>query len=243
MRLLTRLSLAVLCCLPVASSQAGGALTVFYNVRPPYLVQEAGGAPSGLTGTPARQAFAGAGVAVQWTILPTNRQIMLIRENNGAYCAVGWFANAERGRFAKFTRAVYRDQGWMVLAHPDFALDEQLELEQVLARPGLRVLVKDKYSYGSAIDGLLARYKPTIAVSTGTTLQMLQSLGARSVDIMFVSAEEGRYLLANGGDKAGRLRLLRPARMPKGETRHIMCSRQVPDELIDKLNKAIRFNR
>lgn len=235
--------LAVLCSLPAARSAAGQALTVFYNIRPPYLLQQEDGGPGGLTGAPARQAFRQAGLAVQWSVLPTNRQLMLIRENTGAYCAIGWFSNPERIRFAKFTRALYRDQGWMVLARADMGLAESDTLQQVLSRPGLRVLVKDMYSYGPTIDSLLERYRPTVAVSTGNTLQMLQSLTARSVDLMFVSTEEGRYLMDNASVPPGTLRLLRLADMPKGDTRHIMCSRLVPDSVIERLDKALRFKR
>lgn len=243
MRLLPGLILVALGSLPGNPCRAGEALTVFYNVRPPYLVQNDDGAPSGLTGTPARQAFARAGIAVQWSVLPTNRQIALIRENAGHYCAVGWFQNPERDTFAKFTKPIYRDQGWMVLAHGAIELDERDSLLAVLARPGLRVLVKDKYSYGRAIDALLLRYKPAIAVSTGTTLQMLQSLGAGSVDLIFVSEEEGRFLMANSTPHAAALRLLRLADMPKGETRHIMCAQRVPDAVMERLNRSIRVNR
>ncbi|WP_342113956.1 substrate-binding periplasmic protein [Pseudoduganella sp. OTU4001] len=243
MRLLPGLMLVALGSLPVTPCRAGEPLTVFYNVRPPYLVQKENGVPSGLTGTPAQQAFERAGIPVHWSVLPTNRQILMIRENGGRYCAIGWFQTPERDSFAKFTKPLYRDQAWMVLVHGGMTVAESDSLSNVLARPGLRVMVKDKYSYGRSIDELLVRYKPAIAVSTGTTLQMLQSLGARSVDLIFVSEEEGRYLMANTISQAGKLRLLRLADMPKGETRHIMCSRGVPDEVIDKLNKSIRFNR
>lgn len=242
MRLLPRLLLAVLCSLAGSPGQAGQELTVFYNLRPPYLQRDDDGNLSGLTGKPARQAFERAGIAVQWREMPTNRQLLSIRDNAGPFCAVGWFDTPERRAFAKFTRPVYRDHSWMVLVHAGLALDETDSLPGVLSRPGLRVLVKDRYSYGPAIDAMLLQYKPVIAISTGTSLQMLQSLAARSVDLIFVSEEEGRYLLANGG-AGGALRLLRLAQMPKGETRHIMCSRQVPDEIINRLDQAIRFNR
>jgi uncharacterized protein (TIGR02285 family) len=240
MRLPPALLLVALCSLPGSPCRAGGAVTVFYNVRPPYLLQQEDGSPSGLTGTPARKAFARAGIAVQWAVLPTNRQLLTIRENQGLHCAVGWFHTPERDEFAKFTQPLYRDHGWMVMVHAGLAVAEGDSLSDVLARPGLRVLVKDMYSYGAAIDALLQRHKPTLAVSTGTTFQMLQSLGAQSVDLMFVSDEEGRYLMANAISHAGKLRLLRLAHMPKGETRHIMCSRHVPDALIGRLDKALR---
>jgi len=242
MRLIPGL-LAVYCCLAATMCQAGESLTVFFNLRPPYVSLQDDGAIAGLTGTPARQALARAGIAVNWSEMPTNRQLLTIRENTGRFCAIGWFQTADRNAFAKFTNAIYRDHGWMVLVRSGLSVEEHDSLPEVLARPGMRVMVKDKYSYGPEIDALLAQAKPAIAVSTGTTLQMLQSLGARSVDLIFVSDEEGRYLMANAISHDSRLRLLRLAHMPKGESRHIMCSRQVPDELIERLNKAIRFNR
>jgi len=243
MRLLPGLLLAVYCSLAVPPCQAGESLTVFYNLRPPYVSLQDDGSVAGLTGTPARQAFARAGIAVQWRDMPTNRQLLTIHENAGRFCAIGWFQTQERQAFAQFTQAIYRDHGWMVLVRSGLALDEHESLPDVLARPGFRVMVKDKYSYGPEIDALLAKTRPAIAVSTGTTVQMLQSLGAHSVDLIFVPDEEGRYLMSNATAQSAQLRLLRLAHMPKGESRHIMCSRQVPAELMDRLNKAIRFNR
>lgn len=241
MRLLPGLLLAVYCSLAALPCQAGEPLTVFYNLRPPYVLLQDDGAPAGLTATPARQAFARAGIAVQWSEMPTNRQLSTIRENAGSFCAIGWFQTADRQAFAKFTQPIYRDHGWMVLVRSGLGLDERESLPAVLARPGFRVMVKDKYSYGPEIDALLAQTGAAVAVSTGTTLQMLQSLGAQSVDLIFVSDEEGRYLMTNAIFQSSRLRLLRLAHMPKGESRHIMCSRQVPDALIERLNNAIRI--
>jgi polar amino acid transport system substrate-binding protein len=233
------LLLAVSCCLVHSQGLTQEPLTVAFNERPPYLVQREDGTPGGLTGTPALRAFQHAGVKVQWLLMPTNRQIAIVRDNLSALCVVGWFATAERRRFAKFTKPIYRDQPWMVLANADFLASERDTLAQVLARRGTRVLVKDKYSYGAEIDALLQSTKPTIAVSTGTTVQMLQSLAANTVDMMFVSEEEGRFLMSSGGPAVAHLRLLRFAAMPAGETRHIMCSMQVTDELMARLNKAI----
>lgn len=243
MRLLPGLLLAVYCSLAVGPCQAAESLTVFYNLRPPYLLLQEDGELGGLTGKPARQAFAQAGIDVNWREMPTNRQLLTIREDTGSFCAVGWFQTPERLGFAKFTHAIYRDHGWMVLVRGGLALDEHDALPEVLARPGLRVMVKDKYSYGPQIDALLEQTRPAIAVSTGTSLQMLQSLGAGSVDLIFVSDEEGHYLMDHAISRSAQLRLLRLAHMPKGETRHIMCSRKVPDALIERLNRAIRFNR
>ena len=70
---------------------------------------------------------------------------------------------------------------------------------------------------------------------------MVQSISMGVVDLMFVSEDEGNYLMAHAVEQAANLRLLHPKDMPKGVDRYIMCSKSVPDEVITKLNKAITF--
>ncbi|NRR31508.1 transporter substrate-binding domain-containing protein [Oxalobacteraceae bacterium] len=225
-------------------SHADEAITVTYSDRPPYLLPPVngsppGGPPGGLTGTPAAAAFRSAGIAVNWLRLPTNRQLALVKEAIGQNCAVGWFHTPEREKYAKFTKPIYRDRDWVLLVNAGFEATPELTLEAVLQRKGTRVLVKDKYSYGPQIDALLARYQPTIAVSTGSTLQMLQSVNLGSVDLMFVSEDEGLYLMAGAAGQHKQVRLLRLREMPRGADRRIMCGRTVPDAIIERLNKAI----
>lgn len=223
------------------TSLADDAITATYTVRPPYLLQAAGAAPSGLIGTPAVAAFQAAGIPVAWTQLPTNRQLAMMKDPAARSCALGWFRTPERERYAKFTKAIYRDKDWVLLARADFDPDDSVTLETLLQRPSTRVLVKDNYSYGAHIDAMMARLKPIVAISTGTQAQMLQSIGAGSVDFTYVSQEEAQYLLAHGGEAAKHLRIVKPRDMPRGGERYIMCGKGVPDEVITRLNKEITF--
>lgn len=215
-------------------------VTLSYNERPPYLVPAADGSANGLTGTPAANAFKAAGIPVTWTKVPTTRQMALIKES-GLNCAIGWFKTPEREQFAKFTKAIYRDKPWIVLANKGFAMADGAKLQDVLTTKGVRVLVKEAFSYGPYIDGLLAKIKPTTTVSNGTTTQMLQLINANMVDFMFVSEEEAEYLVEQAGLKMTNFRQLRFPDMPAGDKRYIMCSKHVPDAMIVKLNKAITF--
>jgi polar amino acid transport system substrate-binding protein len=224
-----------------ANSLAGGTVVATYTVRPPYLLQTASGAPGGLTGAPSVAAFQDAGIAAVWTQLPTNRQLAMIKDPAARSCALGWFRTPERERYAKFTKAIYRDKDWVLLARADFDPGEGVTLETLLQRPSTRVLVKDNYSYGAHIDGMLARLKPNVAISTGSTTQMLQSVGAGMVDFTFVSQEEAHYLLGQLGGQTKKLRVLQPRDMPRGGERYIMCGKGVPDEVIERLNNAITF--
>ncbi|CAN7518580.1 transporter substrate-binding domain-containing protein [Pseudoduganella sp. LjRoot289] len=224
-----------------SNALAGDAIVATYNDRPPYQQQTVGGAPSGLTGTPAVAAFQDAGIDVVWTQVPSNRQLAMVKDPAARSCALGWFRTPERERYAKFTKAIYRDKDWVLLARADFDAGEGITLEVLLQRPSTRVLVKDNYSYGAQIDEMMARLKPNLALSTGSPAQMLQSVSAGAVDFMFASQEEAQYLLGHGGEPAKNLRILKPRDMPRGGERYIMCGKGVPDEVIDRLNKAITF--
>lgn len=224
-----------------ASSVAGDAVIATYSLRPPYLLQTAGGMPGGLIGTPAVAAFQAAGIDVVWTQLPTNRQLAMIKDPAAHSCALGWFRTPERERYAKFSKAIYRDKDWVLLARTDFDPGEGYTLEGLLMRPSTRVLVKDNYSYGAHIDALMARLKPNVAVSTANTAQMLQSVSAGAVDFTYLSLEEAQYLLAQDGAAVKKLRMLQPKDMPRGGERYIMCGKGVPDDVIARLNKAITF--
>ncbi len=218
---------------------ADGPIIGIFNERPPYLIEAPDGSPGGLTGAPAARAFRAAGIAVHWRRVPTNRQLALLKEDNAMHCAIGWFHTSEREQFAKFSKPIYRDSDWVALAHVSYVAAAGGTLDQALQERGTRVLVKDKFSYGRALDAMLARRRPIVAVSTATMQQMAQEVGAGTVEFMFASDEEARYLIAHAGAQASALHVIHFRDMPRGETRHIMCGKNVPDALIDKLNATI----
>ena len=223
-----------------ANIHGAPSVTLYYNERPPYLVTAAGGGVSGLTATPAANAFRSAGIAFGWSKLPTNRQMAVLKENRAAECAVGWFRNAERESFARYTKAIYRDRPTVALASVSFA-PKSARLNDLLHAGGVTVLVKDGFSYGPYIDGLLGRSKPSQITTTAENSQMVQMVAAQRADFMFVSEEEAAYLAEQAGADAGRLKVIRFEDVPPGEKRYILCSRQVPEETIRKLNGAIMF--
>ncbi|MYM22361.1 hypothetical protein GTP46_06870 [Duganella sp. FT135W] len=236
----TALITASLLLAPLAG-QAEDTIHVAYSERPPYLIQQADGVPAGLTGAPTAAAFKAAGIPVQWHLVPTNRQLAMVKDPHGLNCTIGWFAVPERMAYAKYTKAIYRDKGWMLLANVAFAERGITTMQELASQRDIRVLIKDNFSYGG-LDKFIQKWHPVVAVSTASTLKMVQSVAKGSVDLMFVSEDEGAYILKNeAGDSAANLRLLSLKDMPRGGDRHIMCSKSVPDEVINRLNKAITF--
>lgn len=223
------------------SALAAEKITLYYNDRPPYLVPGPDGSASGLTGTPSAQAFNDAGVAFAWVRMPTNRQLMSIRKNGAMECAAGWFKTPERERYAKFTKAIYRDKPAVGLANDGFQVAANATVKTVLATKGVRILVKDKFSYGPYIDDLIVKLKPHMTYTTTENSLMVEMIRIGRADLMFVAEEEAAYLAEEAGAASRELHLIRFADMPAGEKRYIMCSKQVPDEVMHRLNQAITF--
>lgn len=212
---------------------------LYYFERPPYVVKHPGSDEvSGLTATPAAQAFRAAGLAFRWVPLPTVRQLVTLKEQAQAACAVGWFKNAERELQFKFSKPIYRDRPTVALARADFPAPAPT-LADTLRQPGLSVLVKDGFSYGPLIDGLLAQHKPERVVTSAESLAMASMVASQRASFMFAAEEEAAYLVEQAGASPSPLKLVHFSDLPPGERRHILCSKATPDEVMERLNKAI----
>jgi polar amino acid transport system substrate-binding protein len=214
-------------------------ITVHYNDRVPYL-HATGNGVEGLTATPAATAFKEAGIPFQWKNTPSKRQMKVIEDNGGCDCAVGWFKNPERERFARYTRYIYQDRPQIALARAD---NEKLRsgatVDSVLSNPELTLEIKDGYSYGTFLDAKIAQYKPKTDRTTNENINMLKMIHARRADYLFISPEEADALVESSGLPKKDFKYITFPDMPEGEKRYMLCSRKVGDELIHKLNEAI----
>ncbi|MES2318844.1 MAG: hypothetical protein V4631_15290 [Pseudomonadota bacterium] len=147
----------------------------------------------------------------------------------------------ERIAFANFTKPIYRDGPVVALVRRDVVLGPGRKLEQVLATPGLQVLVRGRYTYGPHIESVLRRVKPDLVASPLRNSQLVERLIDKRADLMFASEEEGAHLLRQLGSRASELQLLRFSDLLPGTERYIACNRNVPDETIERLNNAITF--
>lgn len=221
-----------------AIAGAEAPLVIYYHERPPYLMTAPGGVVRGLTADPAAAAFSTAGVPVLWRLVPSNRQLEMIKQG-GQRCAVGWFKNAERERYAKFTRPLYRDLPLVAIVREEFVTQDPVSLDRLLAIPTLKVLLKDRYSYGDYVDRLLREAQASISSTTAESITMLAMLSAHRADVVLLAAEEANYLMQPDAPQRVRLRILRLVDLPQGQLRHIMCSRDVSDDVIRRLDKGI----
>jgi len=219
---------------------AENVIRVQFVERPPYIQQMKDGSARGLIATPVEQLFKTAGMSVVWDRTSVNRQWKSLQNSTEMTCAISWYKTPEREKIAKFTNAIYRDIPVVLLARTQFSIPSNQTLEAVLATKGVRVLFKGNYSYGARIDGLLKKYQPIIVYTDSEYLQMPLMLRGNRADFMFETKEEAEYLMAST-DTSSFLHILTPKNVRTGERPYIACNKSVPDEIMERLNGAIKL--
>lgn len=220
--------------------QGGETITLHYNERAPYLQTLDNGEVVGLTATPAAQALLRAGIAFKWEKTPSNRQVQILEKNASQDCMVGWFKNPQRELIGNFSRPLYQDKATIGLAlFSNTNLDSGSELKQVLQDQQLRLLVKDGYSYGDQIDGLIRKFKPQLVKTTVENINMLRMLALDRADYFFIAEEEANELITQSEFKAGDFKYIRFSDAPPGNQRHLWCSKRVSAHSLKRINSAI----
>ena len=216
-------------------------LTLHYQERPPYSQGGADGHVSGLLAMPAARACQKAQLTCQWSRTPGQRQLALIQAGHGWDCGLGWYRNPEREALGRFSAPLYQDRPYMALARRGTPWDEQRSLTRLLADPALPLLVKEGYSYGALLDGLIARHAGQVRRTSAENQQMARMLEAGRAGWMIVAPEEAEVLLAEPGAGGAPLQLqLHPLPgVPAGQTRHLYCNKAVPEAVIERLNRAL----
>ena len=227
-----------------ALAQTTQPITLHYIQRPPYMMASGDGLV-GLTGLPSYLAFKHAQIPVVLQETPFARQLRYVETNSGQDCMIGMFKKPEREVFAKFTKPVYQDQPQVILTAaanaPRFSAFNSVV--DVFNDKSMVLEVKLAYSYGTTLDALITRYEPTVIKTTDENLLMIKSLKLRMADYMFMAPEEAAVAIAAAGYALNDFTQIKFKNMPDGEYRHLMCSKNVPDAVIQKLNAAIKFKK
>ena len=209
-----------------------------FYVRPPYMVKSGEAQVSGLTADPAQAAFDKAGVPFRWQQTPAMRQLVMIERGSGPDCGVGWYKTSEREKFGKFTAPLYRDKPSVGIARADFHAPSKT-LAGIVADPATRVVMKVGLSYGQDVVGTMAHAKAQVLTVATEQANLARMVASGRADFMFSTQEEAdilRKYVDRGGES---LKVLTFPDLHAGATRHILCSRKVSDETIDKLNAAL----
>ncbi|MBV8667064.1 MAG: transporter substrate-binding domain-containing protein [Burkholderiaceae bacterium] len=214
-------------------------IVLFYVDRPPFMTRAPDGAMRGALIQRAAEAFTQAGVPFVWRETSPNAELVTLQKNEIRACGVGRFWSAERAAFSKYTKAIYRDEPVVTLVNPNFALPDHLSAVELFANPEVTVLLRDSYLLPAYLQNLVDNMKAQRVRTSGTYDQLIKQLIIGRANITIISAEEERYFRALHGYTDSDYLLVHLTDNPPGSKRYIMCSRLVPDALIDRINEKI----
>lgn len=212
------------------------ALDIVYEERIPY-VQKQDNTVIGLVATPALKALTQANVEFNLKEKPSKRHLVEIESNQNEICALGWFKNPTRETFAKFTKALYKDEPMGIIArNEDINTFNEINIEQLLSKK-LVLLTKASYSYGTYIDEKIANMGTKKIEVYSTNEKMLLLISKKRGDYMFMSYEEASLFLNQPEFQT--LKFYKIKEMPEGNSRYLICSKQVSEDTISRINQYI----
>ncbi|WP_374582900.1 substrate-binding periplasmic protein [Pseudoduganella sp.] len=222
-----------------AAVLAAPPLTVAWREKPPYYYYEDGVA-KGFMLERAKQVFAAAGMPAQFVSEPQKRIWANFAHGAKNYCSISWYRLPEREAVAQYSIAVHTDQPHAVLAVPSAVARVRAHpsLKSLLADKGLTLAVIDGVSYGPELDPMIAASQNRVMRRTVETSAMFRMLAAGRADYLFVDREDWGYLRQKHPELQSLL-LTEFADMPPGLKRYFVCSRDVPPETMERLNRAI----
>jgi len=224
----------------VAGAQEPTSLTVTYLERPPYYWTENGQARGFLLDL-TRRILDQAGVPATYVPLPPNRILDDLRHNQAPSCSIGWFKNPERESYANFSLPIYRDKPLVLLTTKGQAelFHAYRTLKDVFRDPSLIMAQVASFSYGEMVDRLqkeiLVR---NLTVSTSQSV-LPQLIAQGRASYMLVAPEEIPTLLRSARLDPDLFIELPMEDIPAGNLRYLICSKNVPQSDLARINAAI----
>ena len=225
---------------PAWPADLPGPITLLYYERAPFNHTTPDGKVVGLTASRAEAAFKLAGLPFQWKQMPANRLLETLKAGEGRYAASGWYKNAERQTYARFTDPIYIDKPLVGIACPHLAIPKGCRARDLLARPGLRLLMKEHFSNGPYLDQLIHRMAPQqIQTAAGEVPSLVAMIQADRADLFICCQEEVEVYLRQAGPAAPDFKVVYFSDLPMENGRYILLGKGVPEAEVLKLNRAI----
>lgn len=235
----------LLMALPVRAYGAGGeaaslSLKVYYLEFPPYYYTTPDFKVSGFLFKMADEAFRRAGIEAEYESASAKRILQDLRFPRPA-ASIGWFKTPEREQFAKYSVGIYQNKPLHILylVKNGQAFEGKDTLAAVMADKSLVFGVDHGYSFGPGVDAMLKKGMPTTRECVGGFPQLVRMLAADQFSYLLVAPEEIDILIGKNYLDRAQFRHKGLSDIPAGNVRHIIFSREVPDEVIVRVNEAI----
>jgi polar amino acid transport system substrate-binding protein len=238
-----RVLAAVLAALAIWAPAAGAAepLLMLFRDKPPYSYLE-NGVYKGALLKKTERVLARARIEAKFAVLPPKRIFKEIEDNAAPVCSFGWYKIAEREKYARFSAVLQQDRPHLVLVNAASAkkLRRHKSLKAVMSDPSLTLAVAGGVSYGPELDAMIEKFPGEVDRALIPPVLVAKKVANGRADFMFFDQEDYDYLIEKDPQfrESGMLSVRYPDR-PAGLKRYIICSRQVSEDTMRKINAAI----
>jgi uncharacterized protein (TIGR02285 family) len=243
MRRPPRIGLGALAAVAILHGQVSMAaeppITVAWREKPPYHYTDQG-MPTGFLLDRTRQIFAAAGIAAHFVNEPQKRIWANFEHGASNYCSISWYKLPERERVGNYSLPIHADPPQSVLAAPGAVrqITAHPTLASLLADTSLTLGVVDGVSYGPDWDALIAHSANIVMRRTVDTTGMMRMLSVGRASFMLVDRADWEFFRLKDKAFEAMVRVDFPD-MPAGMMRHIVCSKDVLAETMERINQAI----
>lgn len=233
---------AVLLALSASAFQAASAqeITVAWRDNLPYNFIEQG-AEKGFLLARGKRIFEQAQVPARFTMESPRRIWAKFKAGTPKYCSLGRYRIAEREALMQYSLPIQIDPPRIVVASPQAAEQVQAHatLASLLGDPALTVAVHGSASFGTQIDALLASPNTRVERRTIELPLMTRLLAANRASFAIVDRYAWQYWSTH--DPAAKSLVAHEVSdMPAGQKRYLVCSKDIPADVMHRLNTAIR---
>lgn len=181
------------------------------------------------------------GLSVRWVPLPNQRILHQLGAEQPDLCIGGAGITPEREKIAKFTVPFFEDRMMAVLALSSHRamLDEAHSLDELIKHGDTTFLGYVGMNYGAQVAAQLERLGPRLQTTPRSTAQLLDMLARGRADFALLPYAYAQNYLALRSDHDKFLVRAYPD-MHRDFHTAFMCTKPVSDEVVVKLNEAIR---
>jgi len=215
-------------------------LTIGYIELPPYYFTNAQQKPTGFLLELTRKIMVQAGHQCCYKSMPSKRILHTIQKDS-TFVSIGWFKTKERLKYAKFSQPIYENAPIVALIRLDNynKFKHFKTLQGILAQEKFKTGFIAGHSMGEYIDNLISRYPHSAHALSVTTEQLVKMLHSAHIDFCLLAPEEIASIIEKSNLNKNEFYSLPMADITTGNKRHLMFSKNISDEVIQLINKAI----
>ncbi len=213
-------------------------LKIYYYERPPYYYTDSKGQVRGFLNDIVKKIFDNAQIKYRFESIPVKRILLTLEKGNYA-CSPGWFKTEERLKKFKYTLPIFKSKTQVVLVNKELKIGSKISIKE-FSKLNLKLGLISGFNYGALLEKYFKKFCPKIERFTTSPDNLMKMVALHRIDYTFFSKENIEKFFKNYPQFAKKLKIVFIKEISEGIKRYIMCSKDVNDEIIRKIDNSIK---